>query len=298
MIVDIQNAKIGIVIVNYNGSSDTKECLDSLRNMTTPVGVIVVDNASSEDDYCQLKKISTDCMLIRSDSNLGFAGGNNIAIRYMVDLYNIETIMLLNNDTVVEPNIIKELNKYSKNNTIVVPKMLYYGKKDYIWYGGGNFNKITGRAIHDRMGEKNYNDCVVKECTFATGCALLMKKAVVTKIGLLDEKYFMYCEDSEFCLRAIENDIKIVYNPKAVLYHKVSKSTGGGESPFCLYYMTRNRLQYLKDHGSLFYPTAPIFTVLTRVIRIVQYIITDRQKSKAILKGLQDYKKGIRGQAF
>lgn len=291
MIVEFQNAQTAVIIVNYNGQLDTEECIKSLRKCSTEIGVVIIDNASYNSDFEKLKDKCKDCMLLRLKENLGFAGGNNYAIQHILSYDNIENLLFLNNDTVIQFNMIEELLNYLKEDIIISPKMLYYNSPDYIWYGGGHFNKYTGRAIHENINKKNWGDFEIRECSFTSGCCFMIKRETLKKIGLLNDSYFMYCEDSEFCLRAQMNNVRILYNPNAVLYHKVSKSTGGGDSAFCLYYMTRNRLRYITEYSNYFSFIAIVFTYLSRYIRIMQYWLHHKDKSKAIKMGIVDYRR-------
>ena len=292
------NKKVVVILVNYNNSEDTIETIASIKKSTVPVDIVVVDNASIKSDFIELERhVANDMLLLRSESNVGFAGGNNLAIREALENNSYDYFLLLNNDTVIAEDMIEKLLEYSGSETIVVPKMLYYASPDIIWYGGGKINRLTGRAEHVDMGVKEKNSKLKIPCQtlFATGCCMLIPKNVFKRIGLLDETYFMYCEDTEFCLRANKFGIKILYQPYAKLWHKVSRSTGGGDSDFSLYYMTRNRLRYISDYKNQFYIIAKIVTKFTRYIRIIQYSFSDPTRSRAILKGLQDSNKGVKG---
>lgn len=289
MIISIQNAKIVTILVNYNGYEDTKACLMSLQEMTIDTSVIVVDNASN-NEYCkQLIGIFPKLTLIESKKNLGFAGGNNLGIKYALK-YDIDYIMLLNNDTIVDKGLLKELMIGITPNTLHVPRMMYYKEKNRVWYAGGNFNKITGRAIHTHINyDLQKGDKRNVNCTFATGCCLLIPIEIIRECGQLDERYFMYCEDSEFCLRILSKQKKIRYIGNAVLWHKVSNSTGGNDSLFSVYYMTRNRLLYLMTYKTYFhFITIPLF-FLSRVLRIMQYWLKDdKERSLVIFLAIRD----------
>ena len=293
MIIDVHKAQEAIILVNFNRSSDTIECINSIKKETVDVSVIVVDNCSNEDELLILNKCDEDITIIRSDTNLGFSAGNNIAIKFILEqCSNIKNIILLNNDTVIEPQMIEKLRNRNNGKSISVPRMMYFDEPDVVWFGGGVFNRWTGRAIHVGMnkhiGEYRENS----RCDFATGCCMLIPIDICRKLGCLDESYFMYCEDTEYCLRAKRNGIEINYVPDAVLYHKLGRSSGGGESAFSLYYMTRNRLRYLNDYKEMFFFTATPFTICSRLLRIIQFRLKRKSKSDAIILGLIDYYRG------
>lgn len=167
-------------------------------------------------------------MAIRSEENGGFSAGNNIGIRYALKA-DFEYIMLLNNDTIVDREMISILKNQCSKMMVTAPKMLYYSEPQKIWYGGGEINRWTGNAKHNRM---NQVDTSSEEefVTFATGCCTMIHADTLKEVGLLDESYFMYCEDTEYCIRLLQNEVKIKYIPSARLWHKVSAATGGSDS--------------------------------------------------------------------
>ena len=285
--------KVAIIIVNYNGLNDTCACIQSIPKKDN-YKIIVVDNASKTDEVKIIKNKFEYVHVISSDSNLGFAGGNNLGIKYALE-NDYDYIMLLNNDTVIEKKMIDELLKYADNNNITVPKMCYYSNPDTVWYAGGYIDKIKGLAIHYgyKMNEEKFNERV--KCNFATGCCMLIHKSIFKKIGLLDEKYFMYCEDTDFSIRLDQNKIAILYVPTAKLLHKVSVSTGGENSPMSIYYGTRNRFIYLKQYKKYFCFTAYIYTYVTRYIKILVNIMKRNNNYRIYLQAINDYKKGIVG---
>ncbi len=299
MIIDINNSECTVIIINYNGSADTLLCLKSIESSTIDTSVIIVDNCSNLEDYIKLKENCKKAKLIRSNVNLGFAGGNNLGISEAFKYNSINKIILLNNDTEIRSNCIEVLLKYLKEGVIVTPKMLYYNDKNRIWYAGGHINKITGRAIHDHMNEiDQISSTETVDCDFTSGCCMGFTVKDLKRLGFLNESYFMYCEDTEFCLRAVNKGIKIRYVPQSVIYHKVSQSTGGGESAFCLYYMTRNRLRYLNEYNNYFSIFAVPFTLVTRYIRILQFVLKRDKKWRAISRGICDFYSHIDGNSY
>lgn len=299
MIVDVKSSDNVIIIVNYNGSLDTISCINSIRNSTVNTSIIIVDNCSSFKDYEEVKSKCVDVTIIRSNINLGFAGGNNLGIREALKYKNIKKIILLNNDTEVTSNCFKLLLDNLTEGVITTPKMLYFYDKKRIWYAGGHINKITGRAIHNYMNKIDANlQQGIMNCDFTSGCCMAFTVSDIQRIGFLEETYFMYCEDTEFCLRAIKNGLSIKYIPESVIYHKVSQSTGGGDSDFCLYYMTRNRMKYLKEYRSYFSVFAIPFTLISRYIRMILYILKKDKRWKAINKGIIDFYSHVEGNSY
>lgn len=292
MIIRIEDADTVFILINYNGAKDTAECVNSIEALEETAAVVIVDNASIDEDYFRLEKFTNKSItILRSNTNLGFAAGNNLAIQYTFEFQNIKNIVLLNNDTVIDKRMLKHFKEDKEwGKSILVPKMLYYKQPDKIWYAGGTFDKKTGRAKHYKMNQKDDENGVNSfTCTFASGCCMVIPTDVFRKVGLLKEEYFMYCEDSEFCLRLIMQDYKIKYIGNAVLWHKVGSSSGGEESVFSTYYMCRNRLFYLKEYRSYFYSATIFVFYITRVLRIIQYtLLRKNTMKKAILDALHD----------
>lgn len=286
--------KIAVILVDYNGYEDTIECIESIEKSTVQSQIVIVDNASKENEAKEIMNEFPEVKAIRAETNGGFSAGNNIGIRWALE-QGYEYIVLLNNDTVIDPNMLELLCQNASDTTVSVPKMLYFSKPDIVWYGGGFINRKTGNAEHSYMNQKDPYGTLVQECDFATGCCLMIPSSIFRKVGLLDEKFFMYCEDTEFCLRLKENGIGINYVPTAKLWHKISQSTGGDESAFSIYYMTRNRILCIKEHRKEFAKKALAFTVGTRLIRMIQMRISGKPEWRAFKKGIHDGIKGVTG---
>lgn len=278
--------KIYAIIVNYNGIHDTLDCILSLRNSTVQLDIVVVDNGSSPSQAEELRKTDSGLVVIRSENNLGFSGGNNVGIKYAL-CHGADYIMLINNDTVVEPHMIEHITEYADSNCVVAPYMYYYSAPERVWYGGGRINRFTGIVRH-RIDNKDTN--------FITGCCFLAHRSIFEIVGLLNDNYFMYCEDTDFSIKLYEHNINIKIVKEAILWHKIGVSSGGDTSEFATYYMNRNKLYYIKTNREFFYLTALPFTYMTRFIRICTYRIQKDEKWKVIFKAVRDYKANVVGQ--
>ncbi len=243
--------KVGIVLVNYNNYELTADCIASIKKSTyTAVTIVVVDNASTD---CSGKKLSKEkeIVFIQAQENLGFSGGNNLGICYLKKK-GVDYIMLLNNDTVIAPDMVEQLMKRASQDIVVVPKMYYFDTSDrehVLWYAGGYRKENRAEAVHIGLGEVDngqYNQ--VKNVTFCTGCCWMMHCSVIERVGFLDEKYFMYCEDLDYSIRLQRANVTMKYIPKAKLWHKVSASSDGEMSRFICYYIIRNRLYCAKKN--------------------------------------------------
>lgn len=247
--------KVHIILLNYNGYKDTVECIESINNITyNNYKVVVVDNNSTDNSKIELKKFLQQydkVHFIQSDKNLGFSGGNNIGINWSLN-NGADYICLLNNDTIVEPDFLTPLiMEMEKDDTIGISagKIMYFKEKDILWSAGGYISNARALGCHygiNMKDEGQFND--IRECTFLTGCIQLIRGSVFKKVGMYNHEYFLYMEDVEFCKRVVEAGYKLKYVPTSKIYHKVSASTGGDESPLQLYYLTRNRILFNKNN--------------------------------------------------
>ena len=259
---------VSIVIVNWNGFADTKECLESVAKLKIKnvfVRTLVVDNGSTDDSVKQLKGLEHDFELIESKRNLGFAGGYNVGMRYSMQ-YKDDYVLIINNDFILDAellqNLLKAAQKYPKAG-LISPKIYFakgyeFHKKAYkkdelgkvIWSTGGNIDWDnvygTNRGV-DEVDSGQFEK--TEETDFATGAAVLMNVKALRKVGLFDEKYFMYFEDSDLSMRMKKKKWKVIYTPKAKLWHKVAQSSGIG-SDLNDYFITRNRLRFGMTYAS------------------------------------------------
>ncbi len=283
-----------VILVNYNGLKDTIECIESLMNSTTPLQIIVVDNASTNDESLTISENYPFVKTIRTNKNLGFAGGNNIGIQWALD-NNFKYIALLNNDTIVDNKAFSYLLELANENTVTAPYMFYFSSPDDLWYAGGTINKKTGNAVHI---EKNNLENGPFNCTFVTGCCFLAHRIIWEKTGLLDESYFMYNEDTDFCIRLLMNHFSIKVIPKAKIWHKIGKSSGNYGSAFSHYYNTRNRLAIVKKYPLFFHRTAYPYTIITRIYWMIKLRLQNKPEWKAFFMAIKDFRNGIKGNNF
>jgi len=286
----MNNPKVSIIILNWNGLKDTIECLESLKKITYPnYEVIIVDNGSEGNDADVLEEKYRDYIkLIRNKENLGFAGGNNVGIRKVLKEGKSKYILLLNNDTVAERDFLYELVKYYDESTgICAPLIFNFYKLNEIWSSGGEFNILKGIYSNSTREIKRNQ----RETSFISGCCWLVREEIFRKFGLLDEKYFLYSEDMDFCYHLKKASYKLKVIPSSVIFHKISR-TVKKDSPLLFYYFHRSKLIFLrknyKGFKKLFYLN---LNIIIRYLRAFEYFVK-RQKelSKSIKKALQDYK--------
>lgn len=246
---------IAIVILNWNGRDDTLACLASVTKIAyTNFHVIVVDNGSGDDSASAIRSAFPEVEIIETGKNLGYAGGNNVGIRRALDL-GADYVLLLNNDTVVDPNLVSELVAAAvahPEGGVFSAKIFYHAEPDRLWYAGAVWLADSEHFQHVGIGEiddgNTYSEIV--ETDYASGCALFIRADVVKQIGLMDPRFFLTYEESDWCYRARAAGYKILFVPTAKLWHKVSASFGGVESPLQLYFYSRNILLWAERHLS------------------------------------------------
>lgn len=250
----MNNTLTAIILIDYYGYNDTKECIDSLLKMNNHnYRVIIVNNTSKKNDQLLEDNFIVDnADIIESGDNRGFSGGNNIGIEYAAEKYKPEFYLLLNNDTIVDKHLLDELINGYRSDVgigIVTGKITRYPNQKLIWYGGGDYFEnicTTKMRGYGKPDDGSYNS--PGYVGFAPGCLLFFHKSLIDKIGYMNEKYFLYCEDTDFGFNTMNSGLKILYWPKAIIAHKESISTGKG-SPTHQYYYTRNKLYIIKKFG-------------------------------------------------
>ena len=287
--------KVGVVIVNYNGEKYQNDCIESLYKMTyTNIEIIVVDSGSNDNSIDLLRENYPRVHILEQKENVGVAVGNNIGIKYSIKLGTNYTL-LLNNDVVVDKNLLEILVRESEGKKVVVPKIYYYHPNNMIWYAGGELVFRKGTGIHygfKKLEDDKYNE--KRQITYAPTCCMLIPNYVFNRIGFIDEKVFMYFDDTDFCLRMYKAGIELWYIPEAKMWHKVSSSSGGEDSPIAVYYNTRNRFYFMKKHSE-YIPHLVMLYIL--ISSIVQYIISPVRckNDKYIKDAIIDYYRGNMG---
>lgn len=251
----MHDSKVAIIIINWNGKNDTLECLKSLRQIDYPnFDVIVVDNGSSDESVQAIRVQFPEVIVLETGENLGFAGGNNVGMRYALNK-GVEYAFLLNNDTVVDSQILKNfVSAYSivRQKGILGAKIYHYSETNKIWYAGAKWiNKISA---FEHIGQgciddgQDFNSLI--ETDYACGCALFICKEIMNQVGLFDEKYFLIFEETDLCYRARRAGYKSFFVPEAKVWHKISTSFGGEMSPLYNYYLMRNKLLWAEKNLS------------------------------------------------
>ena len=265
----IKKPRVATIILSYNVEKDLLGCLESLEKSATKgvtLTVIVVDNKSTDDSVVSVRNRFPQVLLIENEENLGYAGGNNVGIRYALE-QDFDFVLVINPDTILMKNTLIELLKpFSTDKSIGMtsPKIYFakgfeyhkekYLKKDLgkvLWWAGGRIDWENVLTIHfgvDEVDRGRYDQAL--EIETMTGTAMCVRTEVFRQVGLFDERYFLYFEESDFCLRARKAGFKLFYVPTSRLWHKNARSSGVG-SELHDYYTTRNRLLFGLSHAPL-----------------------------------------------
>ena len=243
-----------VIVLNWNGKDDTLACLESLSQVTYPnFETIVVDNGSTDGSAEAILAHFPQVTLIENGENLGFAGGNNVGLRHARQR-GADYALLLNNDVKVAPDFLTHLVQVINADPsigVVGPMIYYHDSPDTIWTAGGRIDWSRGQSfmigIDERPGEDEY---ITREVDFVSGCALLARISALEKAGDLDARFFMYYEETEWCVRIHRAGYRILHVPQAKVWHKIQPDDGRAKSPLVHYYMTRNRLLFLKATGA------------------------------------------------
>ena len=246
--LDIQ---ISIITINYNGLKDICELIDTLPLEDQSIEVIVVDNASKEDEATLIEQCYSQVIVIRSKENLGFAGGNNLGIKAARGKY----LFFINNDTLLRPQtsdlrlLINRLESSPKIGA-VCPKIRFaWGNYPIQFAGYTPLSKITMRNQAIGCGEQDKGQYDIARTTpYAHGAAMMVKREAIKNAGMMPECYFLYYEELDWSLMMRRAGYNIWYEPAMTVYHKESQTTGQ-QSPMRTYYITRNRLLFVKRNN-------------------------------------------------
>ncbi len=285
---------IAIILIHYNESTDTRECVESLLALKTAQfkhHIIIVDNGSQKPLKLPKHLLTDNIEILRSEANLGFTGGNNLGISHATKQYQSDYFLLLNNDTVVAPEFAAQLYASALANPkagIISSKIYFYKGREFhaqsyartqrgrvLWYAGGTIDWASVTAFHRGVDELDRGQFdAPASVDFATGCSMLIRREVIERIGILDKSYFLYFEDVDFCLRARQAGFVVMMEPTSHVWHKNAGSSDGTGSRIHVYYQSRNRLYLALRHGST---KAKITAVRLMIQFILRGSITERQ---------------------
>jgi GT2 family glycosyltransferase len=249
----------------------TMDLLKSIGSFdTATLEIIVVDNGSRVNENHRVNSLFPDVLTIRSETNLGFAGGNNLGIEVAKGDY----LFLVNNDTILPQNTIsnlKEVLEQQQDVAIACPLIYYYDDPSVIQYAGfTSINPLTGRNKAVSYKDKIFTSNKIVETAYAHGAAMMIKRSVVEKLGMMPENYFLYYEELDWVHRIKQSGYKVVVDHKSHIFHKESISTGKA-SPLKTYFQTRNRILFMRRNFSGIRKL--LFYLFFTLISIPKYLI-------------------------
>lgn len=288
---------IGIVTVSYNSGPVLHDFFESLDLQTIKDFTVYAIENNSTDNSLEILNKEIDIhnykiKLYKQNENIGVAAGNNIGIKEALR-DGCEYILLSNNDIILKSTAIENLAKglAKANVNIAIPKMYYYGQDNVLWCTGGWFSARYGETPARGYREIDNGQYDAPDFVeYAPTCFMLFKKDVFKRVGLMDEKYFVYYDDSDFIWRATKNHHeKIAYIPESIIWHRVSFSTGGQKSSFYIHYFNRNKIYFTLKHFNL------LQKLYCYSYLIAKYIIRDRKLPKETQKLMRSsWLEGIR----
>lgn len=277
--------KVSIIILNWNGLNDTIECLESVRKIDYPnYEIVVVDNGSTDGSAEGIKRLFPEITLIRNKENLGYAGGNNVGIRYALKS-EADYIFLLNNDTIVRNETILNLVQFFEKEheyALASPLIFNYFKPAEIESYGSYVNPDTGRV--KLLSSRQQYNCL-------SGAALMVRCDSIKNVGLLDERFFLYYEDTDWCFRFSERKYKFAIVETSVVLHKHGSSGGGNCSPLSLYYSIRNKRLFCEKRKPRNLNWLLKYYIKENFKLYSDYCnVNDKQRTIAVLGGIYDGK--------
>ena len=268
--------KVGVVILNWNNAQDTVECLESVSNLRYPnYLVLVVDNGSTDDSASRIRARYPEIEIVETGENLGYAGGNNIGISQALAL-GVDCVCVLNNDVTVAPDFLTPLLASLRKKPdvgLVTPLLADMASPEHIWALGSAVDGRTGTVNRLHAGDlvRDWQATESFEIDVASGAAMLVKRQVFERVGFLDEAFYLYYEETDWCLQVRRAGYRILAVPASLTWHKVS-ATLGHASPVIDYYMLRNHLRLIgRDWSGVSRLWLLTRTVLRNLITIAAY---------------------------
>jgi GT2 family glycosyltransferase len=284
--------RVTAIVLNWCGEEDTTACLRSLlRSDYGNLDLLLVDNASPDGSGDRLHHAFPGIRYLQTGENLGYTGGNNRGIeRALAD--GADFVLVLNNDTEVEPEAVSRLVECATREPrvgAVGPKILYAEAPDRVWFAGGDFSRTRAVAYHRREGELDADPRggAVEEVTFLTGCCLLLPAEVLREVGAFEEDFFAYVEDVDLSLRLRERGYRLLYQPTARIRHRVALDAGA-PTPFQLVHTVRNRRRLARRrYGVRDRVRFALFFYPSRLLRVVKYLSRgDTARARAVWEGI------------
>ena len=259
-------SRVTIVTVLFNSAGVLNRFLRSLREQSMPDWeLIAVDNASTDGSVARLAALQDERIhVIRNGVNAGFARASNRGLRVALER-NATFCLLLNNDTAFPPDFLADLlaAREALAADVITPRITYLNAPDKAWYAGGSFDsRWVFKSVHEEQWSPA--DVTPRTVEFASGCCLGLTRRVLEQVGLLDERYFVYWEDTDYCMTLYKSAVPVFYVPNCVIWHDSSKLTGGPNSAGFIRLFYRGYVLFLLKHFGLRYTARAMVRLLLR----------------------------------
>lgn len=283
--------KFGLVTVLYKSDSVLEDFFESLSIQTYQnFKLYLIDNSKNDETDKLLfelynKYTNIECTYIDAKGNIGVAAGNNLGINKSIADGCTHTI-ILNNDIVIEQiDLFQKLAVLGLTYKIIVPK-IYYPDKNTLWFDGGYFDSLRSLGVHSNFNKQDKFTSTEYFITYSPTCFMSIDNNVFKDVGIMDERYFVYIDDTDFVFRCTNLGIQPRYIPQLEIIHKVSVSSGGDNSIFYIYYANRNKIYFIRKHYSSLLQIVSIgYHIMARSI---YYLKFDNAQRKALIKGIKD----------
>jgi GT2 family glycosyltransferase len=286
-----------VVVLNWNGLNETRSCLDALGGVTYPrVEIIVVDNGSTDGSVDALRAEYPQVRLLSLSENVGFAGGNNHGLRHALR-HGADYVLLLNNDARIAPDAVDVLVQVAQaDRRIGVLGPIIYRNDDpqRVESAGGWLNLYTGRFRH--FEKLPADQACPYEVDIISGCAMVVRREVMEQVGLLNECYFAYFEDAEWCVRARRAGYRVMAVPEAQVWHRGSAASGGPRAPLRIYYSVRNHLLMVNVQAParhrLHRAWREVWIIAVYFAYVIVGPVVKSDGLRALVYGIRDYYRG------
>jgi len=290
---------VALILLNWNTPLHTANCIASLKQYCNEAlfDIIVADNGSTDHSLETLRSQYPNLFYIDNHKNLGFAEGNNRAMRYAIE-HGYSYSLLLNTDTLVDEDIVIKLSRHLDAHpeaAAVQPAIYWMHDKSRIWNGRGSFNKLTGNTLSLTQLPGNTAQNYFEQAHWATGCCVLYRNKALQQSGLLNKAFFLYYEDVDLSFRLRECGYEVHYFPGCKMYHEAGvsatvKKQEGNLSPVIHYYISRNHVWIIRRYGkAVLYPVNVLYNGAYYLALLAYFILRGRQqKAGYLIKGLKE----------
>jgi GT2 family glycosyltransferase len=296
----VQDPSVHAVVVNWNGRDLLRACLETLlASRYSNLEVLVVDNASTDGSRELLAAEFPGVRLVANEENLGYAAGANAGVE-AARAHGCHYVLLMNNDTEIDPGAVESLVEAAREHpraAFVAPMIYYHDRRDTIWSAGGTINYWTGDIRHLGIRERDRGQFGgVRQVDYVTACAVLAAMGPLDEVGPMDTGYFMYNEDTDWCVRARERGYAVLVAPRAKVWHKVSMSSGGGLTSYKIYHRFLSTFRFFRRHAR---PYHWLGIVPATAARAVGFVVGELFRGRpgnaaAVLRGAGDAVRGRR----